>query len=1112
MACNVLRGRMRRWHLMYLLAGFCGLYFICSVWIMYLLGNDRTMVTNLMSFIHKTTNDSPCDDVDLSRLSIVYTNDGIGGQWQPLFSDTCPAEDASVDIQMEKEWDKIPVNYPNFIFSVSGWIQVVKVKTWTVKPLEVIIVPHSHQDPGWLKTFDNYYMLYTASTLDLIVDKLTIHRDWTFIWSDVIWLARWWSEASADRKLKLNRVLRSGQLEIVTGGWVMSDEATAHYAAMLTQLTEGHQWLQQNLGITPNVSWAVDPFGHSSTMTYLLQRSNLQKMVIQRVSYAVKQHLASEKNLEFYWTQAWDQSHSTAGLCHMMPFLSYAVPFSCGPDPQVCCKMDFTNSKCYYGLQQVPPIRVDDSNVAYWSKELWKQFQKKAELYDHGVLLVPHGDDFYYSDSIDWDKQFGNLTKLINYINTQSHMKTKVRFGTLSDYFTSVNKRMTHDSSLKMPTLAGDFFTYNDRADQYWSGYYTSRPHLKHMARKLQSLLRSVEIFFSLCLAQAIHTGTVERIMEILRDAVKLQSFRQTLSLFQHHDAITGTAKRKVVRDYGDRLKSAFNGLSGSLGSLLANELKTMNNIQHVEVNLASEWTGYDKLVTQKTIVIDGSQNLYQVHIVVYNSLPHRRQDVVVLHVTESMVKVLDRSTHRYISCQVNPVWSTNGALQLDVFELVFEVELPPLSVRTYALISDSDHIPTMAKLSVPLIQITDFRDVDSPGFSLSAVKDVVFTIESPYLLATFATCTGKLQYTTRKSDGQTLRSEVKFMTYGTGSKYNVFKDKSGAYTFQPDGQAEPLQDGSVKVYIVEGPVMSKVLTVQSGIVHTITLYNNSAAVYVDNIVDMSGSQWNNIELVLRLNTAVMDPENKLCVDLNGFQMHKKKTRKKLEIQGNFYPMTSMAVIETSEERLTLLTSSTHGVASLHPGELEVVLDRKLLQGDWRGLNEGVTDNVPTHSQFVLLFERRHKLPIKKDSLMCYPSPMAMILSDTLEQPLDILITGKRSDPAQLVKAGLDLPFPPLPYHTQLVALRSLFMEGGNRSHALLSIHRRVADCGFLCFTKQCHSQSTDFIDLANHSKSIFIDSMEETILTGVKVKQKIKDKRISVPPMEIKAYRITFI
>ena len=45
-----------------------------------------------------------------------------------------------------------------------------------------------------------------------------------------------------------------------------------------------------------------------------------------------------------------------------------------------------------------------------------------------------------------------------------------------------------------------------------------------------------------------------------------------------------------------------------------------------------------------------------------------------------------------------------------------------------------------------------------------------------------------------------------------------------------------------------------------------------------------------------------------------------------------------------------------------------MVLDRRMMQDDWRGLGEGISDNTPTPSKFVILLEKRDK-PIAKVTL-----------------------------------------------------------------------------------------------------------------------------------------------
>lgn len=58
-----------------------------------------------------------------------------------------------------------------------------------------------------------------------------------------------------------------------------------------------------------------------------------------------------------------DSDGQTGIFCHMMPFLLYAIHYSCGPDPHVCCQFDFSSDKCFRGTETVPKITVDDSNI-----------------------------------------------------------------------------------------------------------------------------------------------------------------------------------------------------------------------------------------------------------------------------------------------------------------------------------------------------------------------------------------------------------------------------------------------------------------------------------------------------------------------------------------------------------------------------------------------------------------------------------------------------------------------------------------------------------------------------------------------------------------------------
>lgn len=414
--------------------------------------------------------------------------------------------------------------------------------------LTVHVVPHSHNDPGWIKTYHTYYSTQTKHILDTVVAALTEDPRRTFIWAEISYFSLWWNDATQQQKEQAKKLVAEKRLDFVTGGWVMNDEASVTARATRWHLQEGREWLQNTFGITPQYSWAIDPFGHSAGQAQVLKELGYKGMLIQRVHYAVKKQLAEKQQLEFQW-----QTPAGEIFTHMMPFYSYDGPHTCGPDPSICCQFDFarigkgkTWSGCPWGKMAVP---ITDANVAERSRTWLDQVYKKAMLYRGKHVLMPLGDDFRYQTMDEAHKQFENYQKMFNWIKVNVP-SVSISFSTLSRYFDA--QRQT-----EVPSLQGSFFPYSDREKDYWTGYFNSRIFYKGYDRLLESLIAAVE---RKCPSESIH------------------SEKRALGLFQHHDGITGTAKSAVVQDYYQTMQKAVESLRSKLkGCLSITENVVMN-------------------------------------------------------------------------------------------------------------------------------------------------------------------------------------------------------------------------------------------------------------------------------------------------------------------------------------------------------------------------------------------------------------------------------------------------------------------------------------------------------------------------------------------------------
>ena len=418
--------------------------------------------------------------------------------------------------------------------------------------LTVHVVPHSHNDPGWIKTYHTYYSTQTRHILDTVVAALTEDPRRTFIWAEISYFSLWWDDASSEQKEQAKKLVSEKRLDFVTGGWVMNDEASVTARATRWHLQEGREWLQKTFGITPQYSWAIDPFGHSAGQAQVLKEFGYKGMLIQRVHYAVKKQLAEKQQLEFEW-----QTPAGDIFTHMMPFYSYDGPHTCGPDPSVCCQFDFARigkgtswTGCPWGKVSVP---ITDANVAERSKLWLDQVYKKAMLYRGKDVLIPVGDDFRYQSMDEAHKQYTNYQRMFDWISANVPA-VKVSFSTLTKYFDAVRNQ-------DVPKLQGSFFPYSDREQDYWTGYFNSRIFYKGYDRLLESMIAAVE---NNCPNVDIH------------------SEKRALGLFQHHDGITGTAKSHVVQDYYNTMQNAVHALEQDLKTCLDVTSPTSFNPLHI--------------------------------------------------------------------------------------------------------------------------------------------------------------------------------------------------------------------------------------------------------------------------------------------------------------------------------------------------------------------------------------------------------------------------------------------------------------------------------------------------------------------------------------------------
>ncbi|XP_034939557.1 lysosomal alpha-mannosidase isoform X1 [Chelonus insularis] len=771
--------------------------------------------------------------------------------------------------------------------------------------LNVHLVPHTHDDVGWLKTVDQYF--YGSNTsiqragvqyiIDTAIEALKRDPQRKFIYVETAFLWKWWLNQNDAKKAEVRALIDEGRLEIIGGAWSMNDEATTHYHSIVDQFTWGFRRLNDTFGecARPKIGWQIDPFGHSREQASLFAQFGFDGMFFGRLDYQDKTTRLTNKTAEFLW-------RASSSLGKKADLFSIALYNNYSPPPGFCFDVLCSDDPL------IDDPESPDNNIAVKIKIFYDYVQKQANYYRTSNLILTMGGDFTYQQS---EMYFTNLDKLIRHTNRMYGSQVNVFYSTPSCYIKSLN-----EANKSWPTKTDDFFPYSSDPHAFWTGYFTSRPTLKYFERMGNNFLQ---------IAKQLSVSSM------LMDSKELINFRETMGVMQHHDAVTGTEKQHVAEDYARLLHQHMTQGAAIVSNAMEKMSKKKNISKEEEVDL--KYYSCFLLNISSCEFSEGSSNFV---VTLYNPTSHALSPFVRIPVLGLNYTVKD-FVGAEIQTQMVPiprfVSSMPGKKSTAMRELVFRaIEVPALGYRSF-YISETDSGSSV-------------QEVDRPA-TVSSIGGNWYNIS--------VNDNGNVLIKWKKIDLEVTQS----FHYYQGMKGNnsqFINRASGAYIFRPNQTSLHIQfNGSYSFYV--GPLVQELhLKVNDFVSEIVRVYHEERKIELDWVVgpipinDSIGK-----EVIIKYESNLKS-KNTFYTDSNGREMlmrvrnYRPTWNLSLEepVAGNYYPVTSKIFLEDKERkmRLTILNDRAQGGSSMADGELEVMLHRRLLNDDAFGVGEALNESA----------------------------------------------------------------------------------------------------------------------------------------------------------------------
>ena len=448
-------------------------------------------------------------------------------------------------------------------------------------------------DMGWKETEQHYYKSKVINIISSILEFLekppTIKKpDFKFTLSDVGYFYMFFKQFP-DKIPLFKRLLDSGKIEVVGGGFSMADTVCPSRNDFYENLLFGIQYLNRTFGVTPRVAWNIDQFGISNQALQVMKEFRFEWNVIGRVSTRRKRKILERVGPLFDWQFG-------SGKDSILTTFLFQNHYQTDKPLDDYLKEEDRSDNLDPLVSSILDPRFNSWSVFAQYFSVIREY-KLPHVPLSQRTMIPIGGDFYFNNL---NISLGLIEELVvwassNNLTGRNDFRVSLEISTPSEFMQSLKNDSNcsqenfkgGDSSEEcgfptvemretVPYIEEVFVpSLNKSFKSEWTGFYSTNPFLKHSISAFGSLQRNLRVLLDhfrplIDKTKGEESSLTSGKFQNLSFAIEQSQWIHSVN--QHHDAVTGTSTSHVEQNYLNRMNTdlrvsriAWKGFFGSL-------------------------------------------------------------------------------------------------------------------------------------------------------------------------------------------------------------------------------------------------------------------------------------------------------------------------------------------------------------------------------------------------------------------------------------------------------------------------------------------------------------------------------------------------------------------